>query len=131
VLRVLVVEDDADAANSLAQLLRLEGYEVQIARDGPAACAVAATSLPDVVLVDIALPGCNGYEVARRIRQQGTAAWPRPFLVAITGSPRDIDRERSRAVGIDLYFSKPIEPDVLLGFLRRLAAARPEHDAGH
>jgi CheY-like chemotaxis protein len=118
-----VVEDYADAADSLADMLGLAGYGVQIARDGPAACSVAATYSPDVVLLDIGLPGCNGYEVARRIRQQFSGK-PRPFLVAISGFARDLDRVRSQAAGIDLHFAKPLEPDLLFHVLRRFAAVR-------
>jgi CheY-like chemotaxis protein len=129
-LRVLVVEDHVDGADSMASLLRLYGYQVQIARDGLAACTCAATCLPDVVLLDIALPGCDGYEVARRIRVLSDGK-PRPFLVAISRYAKDTDRIRSGAAGIDLHFAKPMDPEVLLGLLRRFAAARPERGEGH
>jgi CheY-like chemotaxis protein len=87
VLRVLVVEDCVDGADSTAVMVRLDGHEVQVARDGPASCTAAETWWPDAILLDIALPGCDAYELARRIREQGTAARPRPFLSRLPGLP--------------------------------------------
>jgi two-component system CheB/CheR fusion protein len=129
-LRVLVVEDHVDAADSAAAMIRLDGHEVQVARDGPAGCTAAETWSPDVVLLNIALPGCDGYEAARRIRAQPKAR-ARPLLVAISGCAQTADVARARAAGIDLHFAKPMDPEVLLGLLRRFAAARPERGKGH
>jgi CheY-like chemotaxis protein len=122
-LRILVVEAYADGADSMAIMLCLAGYDVQIARDGPVACAVATAALPDVVLLDIALPGCDGYEVARRICVQSDGKLT-PLLIAISGYATDSDRVRSRAAGIDMHFAKPVDPELLLGILRRSAAVR-------
>jgi CheY-like chemotaxis protein len=129
-LRVLVVEDYADCADSLADILRLDGCDVQIVREGPVACTIPMTALPDVVVLDIGLPGCDGHEVARCFREQGVTK-PRPLLVAVTGYASDTDRVRSSAAGIDLHFAKPIGPEVLLSLLRRFAAMRLERGEGH
>src|SRR5207244_1073705 len=92
-LRVLIVEDHADTAATTAMLLRLCGHDCQIAPSGEAALQAVATYQPDVVLLDIGLPGLNGLEVARRLREQ--AGCRRPFLIAITGYDRDEDSRRS------------------------------------
>ena len=116
-LRVLVVEDHAGTANMLAQLLRLEDHEVEVAGDGPSALAKAQAAPPDVALVDISLPGMDGHEVARRLHAQ--AGDKRPLLIAITGNAQDEYRLRSEEVGIDLHLIKPVEPDELRRLLRR------------
>jgi CheY-like chemotaxis protein len=116
-LRVLVVEDHASTANMLAELLRLESHEVDVAGDGPSALAKAQAAPPDVALVDISLPGMDGHEVARRLHAQ--AGDKRPLLIAITGNAQDEYRVRSEEAGIDLHLIKPIEPDELRRLLRR------------
>src|SRR5262249_28551564 len=93
-LHVLVVEDDEDTAASLTLLLGLYGHAVQAAPDGPTALRMAQARPPDVVLLDIGLPGMNGYEVARQLRQQ--AAEPLPLLVATTGYGQEADQRRSQ-----------------------------------
>jgi signal transduction histidine kinase/integral membrane sensor domain MASE1/ActR/RegA family two-component response regulator len=109
--RVLVVDDNADAADSLAQLLRLAGHEVRVAYDGPAALEAARTYRPDAVLLDIGLPGMSGYEVAKLLRTQ---PGPRPtLLVAVTGYGRQEDRRRSREAGFDVHLTKPVDPHEL------------------
>jgi CheY-like chemotaxis protein len=116
-LRVLVVEDDADTADSLAILLRLEGHDVRLARNGPAALALAGTCKPDMVLLDIGLPGMDGYEVANRLKaMKGGEAL---FIIAITGYGQASDRRRSTEAGIDLHMVKPADPNVLLRVLMR------------
>ena len=117
VLRVLVVEDDEDTASSLAILLRLYGYEVEVAADGPSALRAVQASLPDVVLLDISLPKMNGWLVAKRIRKQTSRK--RPLLIAVTGYGMDEDRLRSQEVGIDLHLVKPVDPEELENLLRR------------
>src|ERR671934_2878428 len=90
-LRVLVAEDDPDTALSTAALLRAEGHEAIVAPDGPSALALAEAESPDAVLIDIGLPGLDGYRLAERIRALGRE--PRPLLVAVTGLGSALDRE--------------------------------------
>ena len=106
--RVLVVDDNEDAADSLAALLALQGHEVSTAYSGPAGLGAVATFAPDVVFLNLRLAGLDGYEVARRLR----AAAPHggPTLVALTGLAADGDRRRSRAAGFDYHLVKPADP---------------------
>jgi CheY-like chemotaxis protein len=114
-LQILLVEDDADVAASTALLLRLAGHDVHTAGDGPAALLAAERSPPDVALVDIGLPGMDGYEVARRL-QEG-ARDKRPLVVAVTGRAGEDARLRSAEAGIDLHLVKPVDPEQLLPLL--------------
>lgn len=116
-MRVLVVEDDTQVARFLADLLRAEGHEVEIALDGPSGIAAAKTNPPDAVLLDISLPGIDGWQVARKVHSEH--AEKRPFLVAITGHGSPEDRLRSRQAGIDLHLTKPIDPHSLRNLLGR------------
>jgi CheY-like chemotaxis protein len=117
--RVLVVDDSVDSAESLAQLVRLQGHEVRTAFDGLAAVDIASTFGPEVVILDVGLPGVDGYETARRIRQRAGAR--RPLLVALTGYGTQADRERAEQAGFDHHMTKP--PD--LARLRALLADSP------
>jgi CheY-like chemotaxis protein len=120
-LRVLVVDDNDDAATSMALMLRLHGHEAATATDGAGALASAADGHFDVVLLDIGLPGMDGYEVARRIRGED---WGRDLkLVALTGWGQSEDRRRSREAGFDLHLVKPVPPDRLEQALAGLATA--------
>ena len=110
-----MVDDNRDAAESLAILLRLWGHEVTVAFDGPDAVQAIEASLPDVVLCDIGLPRMDGYEVARRLRQRG---WTNLRLFALTGYGQDEARQRSRAAGFDGHLTKPVDPDQLQELLR-------------
>jgi CheY-like chemotaxis protein len=116
-LRLLVVEDDADTSETLEFLLDLNGFEVQSAPDGPTALEMSKEFRPEVVLLDIGLPGMDGWEVARRLRAE-CPAQP-PLLVAITGYGRAEDRLRSQRAGIDLHLLKPTDPEQLIGLLKR------------
>src|SRR5438270_6339067 len=117
-LRILLVEDHVASAETMAALLRAHGHEVQIAADGPNALQAAQADPPDVVLLDIGLPGMSGYEVARRLRQQETVK--RPLLIALTGYGQLLDdRLQSYEVGIDLHLTKPVGVDELQQFLQR------------
>jgi PAS domain S-box-containing protein len=118
--RILVVEDDFDAAELLAEYLSSLGHEVTIAHDGPAAIEAAASADPEVVVLDIGLPGMDGYEVARRL-VSGARGSP-PVLVALTGYGQEEDRARSRAAGFAHHLTKPFEPAALE---RLLAGLRP------
>jgi PAS domain S-box-containing protein len=119
--RVLVVDDNTDAADSLSMLLRLLGHEVRVAYDGPTALAAAAGGWPDLVLLDIGMPGMDGYEVARRLRQRTDTADTK--IVALTGWGQEEDRRRSREAGFDHHLVKPADPDVLQQLLAQMAAS--------
>ena len=119
-LRVLVVEDNEDSAEMMADLLRLGGHEVQVARDGVMALDIVLGFMPDIVLCDIGLPGMNGYEVAAHLRKQPELR--RTHLVAISGYGRDEDRRRAKDAGFDHHLTKPVEPATLDALLARLAA---------
>jgi CheY-like chemotaxis protein len=119
-VRVLVVEDNLDAAESLATLLRVWGHDVQVAHDGLKALEVAREQRPEVVLLDIGLPGLDGYQVARRLRED--IGLDTSLLVAMTGYGQPEDRRRSREAGIHHHFVKPVEPMVLRNLLADVAA---------
>jgi PAS domain S-box-containing protein len=108
ILRILVVDDNEDSADSMALLLALDGHEARIARDGLQAVEVAAQWTPDVVLLDIGLPKLDGYEAARRIRAQRPGV-DGVMLIAITGWGQDDDRRRSRDAGFDAHLTKPVD----------------------
>lgn len=113
--RILVVDDNKDSADSLAMLLRLKGNEIQTAYDGLEAVTVAETFHPELVLLDIGLPKLNGYDVARRIRQQ---PWGQDvILVALTGWGQDEDRRRSDEAGFNHHIVKPVELSTLESLL--------------
>lgn len=109
--RILVVDDNVDAAESLTVLLNLTGNETRTAYDGLEAVAAAATFRPDMILLDIGLPELNGYDVARKIREQ---SWgERMILVALTGWGQDEDRRRSKEAGFNHHLTKPVDPVTL------------------
>ncbi|HEX5269951.1 MAG TPA: response regulator [Gemmataceae bacterium] len=122
-LRVLIVEDNADAASSTKMVLEMDGHEVHVARDGRAALEAAAAIDPDVVLLDIGLPGVSGYEVAERLKPR--KARRKLLLVAVTGYAQEADREKSAAAGIDVHLLKPADPVLLRELLARFAGLRP------
>jgi PAS domain S-box-containing protein len=103
--RVLVVDDNVDAADSLALLLRLAGHDVRVAHDGPSALEAARAERPDAVFLDLGMPGMDGYEVARRLRQESGLDGVR--LVALTGWGQDEDRRRTQEAGFDQHLVKP------------------------
>ncbi|MBV9121955.1 MAG: response regulator, partial [Planctomycetes bacterium] len=109
--RVLVVDDNPDAAESLALLLRVEGHEVRTAHDGPAALKAATEFQPEVIFLDIGLPRVSGYEVARQLREQ--LGLKKVLLVAVTGYGQEEDRRRSREAGFDAHLTKPADPAAL------------------
>jgi CheY-like chemotaxis protein len=118
--RILVVEDHADSAKSMARLLNLLGHEVQVARDGPQAIASALDWRPAIILLDLGLPTMDGYEVATRLRQE--ASCRETVIIAVTGYGQPEDRQRCYATGIDHHLLKPVAPEVLLPLLSRSAA---------
>jgi CheY-like chemotaxis protein len=112
---VLVVDDNVDAAMLLADLLSARGYETQIAHDAPAVLRLGADEVPDIALVDIGLPAMDGYELARRLREQ--PAWRGVTMLAVTGYGQNTDRERSKEAGFDQHLVKPIDLATLERYL--------------
>jgi signal transduction histidine kinase/ActR/RegA family two-component response regulator len=127
-VRVLVVDDNRDAANALAVLLQMHGIPHRVAHDGPSALLVADSFLPRVVLLDIGMPGMDGYEVARRLRSHREHA--DALLVALTGWSYPQDHARSRAAGFDHHLRKPADVDELMALLASVEPApRPQPGA--
>jgi PAS domain S-box-containing protein len=122
-LRILVVDDNQDAADSMVILLRTWGYEVIKARDGAEALALVSRHRPQVVLLDIGLPGMNGYEVAQQIRAREQTR--DIVLVALTGYGQAEDRRQSEAAGFSLHLVKPVQPEALRHALAAFAPRRP------
>jgi PAS domain S-box-containing protein len=121
--RLLVVDDNKDAADSLAMLLRLEGHEVRVAYDGPAALNLVNGYRPEIVFLDIGMPGMDGYEVARRLRQH--PGLENVLLAALTGWGQQEDRRRTTEAGFDRHFVKPPDPKALEDFLEASTARLP------
>jgi PAS domain S-box-containing protein len=120
--RVLVVDDNLDAAESLEILLQLWGHQARSANDGPQALALVADFQPEIILLDIGLPGMDGYEVARQIRELPTGRGA--LIVAVTGYGRSSDRLQSQDAGFDHHLVKPVQPEVLQELI---ASARLSH----
>ncbi|MGH8607985.1 MAG: ATP-binding response regulator, partial [Gammaproteobacteria bacterium] len=118
--RILVVDDNRDSAESLAMLLELTGNQTHTAYDGLEAVEAAATFKPDVVLLDIGLPKMNGFEAARKIREQPWGT--KMLLVALTGWGQDEDRQKSREAGFDGHLVKPVDHGALTKLLAELGA---------
>ena len=114
--RILVVDDSLDSAETLGELLKIWGHDVRLAHDGPAAVAAARDYRPEIVLLDIGLPGMDGFAVATELRKEGTAG---RLLVALTGYGEQQDKERARKAGFDHHLVKPIDPDSLQKLLAR------------
>lgn len=122
--RVLVVDDNRDAAEAAAVFLALAGHEVKAVGDGAEALASAPVFAPDVVVLDIGLPRMDGYEVARRLRK--IPSTHSSLLIALTGYGQNSDRVRAREAGFDHHLTKPAEPDVLLKLIDDWCAPRAE-----
>jgi CheY-like chemotaxis protein len=124
--RILVVDDNHDGADSLAMLLRTMGSEVTTVYDGLHAVQAAGEFRPDVILMDIGLPGLNGYDAARRIRAQGSAD---VVLIAITGWGQEADRRKAYLSGFDYHLTKPVDAtalrEILAGTGSRMAMREP------
>jgi CheY-like chemotaxis protein len=119
--RVLVVDDNADAADTLAALVRTLGGEARTAADGAGAVKSAREFLPDVILLDIGMPGMDGYETCRRIREHPSGH--HAFIVAITGWGQDGDKLRAAESGFDAHLTKPADPAMLQRLLAEGARA--------
>ena len=120
-MRILVVEDNRDAADSFRLLLEISGHEVQLAHDGKEGVRIAEMFRPDVAFLDIGLPEIDGFEVARRIRE--IPALKRTVLVALSGYGREEDKEKARAAGFDEHMTKPVEYKKIAGFLTAVSRA--------
>ena len=120
--RVLIADDNRDAAESLGMLLEIEGHAVTVVHDGQQALAAIEASRPDVALLDIGMPEIDGYEVARQVR--GDSRGQRTLLIAITGWGQEQDKARAMAAGFDLHFTKPVEPEQLIQLLAAELPAR-------
>jgi len=114
---ILIVEDNADAREAMRMLLELDGHVVMAAAEGVEALELARAKDPDIALVDIGLPGIDGYEVARRIRTGGDK---RPLLIALTGYGQPEDRRRATEAGFDSLLVKPVDPAALTDLLATL-----------
>jgi CheY-like chemotaxis protein len=125
-LRVVVVDDNVDAAESLADLIRLLDHEVRVAHDGQSGLAAVRAFSPDVVLLDIGLPGMDGFEVARRLRAD---PGPQAMLVAVSGYGRDEDRRLAAEAGMAHHFVKPIQFSSLQLLLDSIGTTRPTRSA--
>jgi CheY-like chemotaxis protein len=120
-LRVLVVDDNDDAARSLAWLVGRWGHDVRVALNGRSALELAADYSPDVILCDVAMPGMSGLELARRLRGND---YPNAALIAITAYGTEQDRCRTREAGFHIHLVKPVEPEQVRLILRQYTALR-------
>ena len=120
--RLLLIEDNPDIGETLSELLQLLGHQVEWANDGLRGVERALSLLPEVALIDIGLPGIDGYEVARRLRKSEPAQ--SMLLIALTGYGRPEDQRRSLDAGFDAHLVKPVDPDALFALIARLSAAR-------
>ncbi len=125
--RVLIVDDNIDAAQSLALALRLSGFETQLAHSGLEALAIGAAQRPHVIILDIGMQGLNGYETARRVRQE---PWGTVLLIALTGWGQEQDKLRAVQAGFDIHLTKPVDPAVLEDLIRESLLDRPPAPRG-
>lgn len=114
--RLVIADDNRDAAESLAMLMRLEGHEVYLAHDGPSALQALSEHRPDFALLDIGMPGLTGYEIARAARARPELDAVK--LVAITGWGQASDKARALEEGFDIHMTKPVDVDRLLALLQ-------------
>jgi two-component system CheB/CheR fusion protein len=123
-LRILVVDDNEGAAETLVLLLKAWGHDVRCAWDGPAALLATRTFQPDVILLDIGLPGMNGFDVARHIRHE---PGKQPFIAAVTGYGQEDDRRQSHEAGFDEHLIKPVSPTTLKQVLVNARSGQQAH----
>ena len=122
-VRILIVEDNPDAADALTMLLELRCHRVRVAHDGPEALDAVRAEVPTVALVDIGLPGMDGYELVRRLRQQPSLE--RTTLIALSGYGRDEDKMRALAAGFHFHITKPVDAERLEALVDEVATAEP------
>jgi CheY-like chemotaxis protein len=120
--RVLIADDNRDAADSISMLLQMAGHEVSVAYDGQQALESIETLRPEIALLDIGMPGLDGLEVARRVRLDIRIR--NTLLIAVTGWGQASDKARALAAGFDLHFTKPVEPATLIELLGKKLATR-------
>ena len=118
--RILVVDDDLDSAESLAMLFQMMGHDVRAAHDGLAAVEQADVFRPDLIVLDIGMPGIDGYETCRRIRR---ALGRGIKLIAMTGWGQERDKQEAKRAGFDAHLTKPVDPAMLKGLLAEPAPA--------
>ena len=122
VIRVLCVDDNHDAADTLGVLLELVGFEARVCYDGPSALALADLVRPDAVILDLTMPGMDGVEVGRQLRQQ---TWARNLpMVALTSLGGEDARRRTAEAGFDLHLTKPVDPERLAAVLADIVILR-------
>lgn len=122
-MRILVVDDQADAADTLAELLRCHGHAVDVAYSPAEALKRALAHAPDIAFIDIVMPGMDGWALAQQLRERN----PRAYLVALTGASEDDRRERSQEAGLDIHLVKPIDPtrlELVLARAEQVVATR-------
>jgi DNA-binding response OmpR family regulator len=124
---VLVVDDEPNIVLSIEFLLRQAGYEVRTARDGHAALQAVAERAPDLILLDVMLPGRNGYEVCQSIRESGRSDMK---IIMLTAKSRDAEQEKGLALGADEYVTKPFSTTDLMDRVRRMLGPAPAQGAG-
>jgi len=129
--RVLIADDNRDAADSLGMLLGLAGHEVRVAHSGQTALSLAQVFRPDTALLDIGMPDLSGYEVARRLRRESWGVGIR--LIALTGWGQTDDRRRALEAGFDYHLTKPIDPDALAALITNddLTVVKARQSSGH
>jgi DNA-binding response OmpR family regulator len=119
--RILIVDDEPNIAASLEFLLQRGGYEVRVAHNGEDALAQAESFAPQLVLLDVMMPKLNGYEVCQRLRQGGREV----KIVMLTARGREVDMEKGKAIGADLYVTKPFSTRELVAQVRELLGSAP------
>src|SRR5262245_36516684 len=115
-LTVLVIDDDIDATESLAQLLRHQGYQVAVSNDGINALSAVIEIAPDVLLLDLGMPRFSGFEVAKKIRSSSLPK--QPWIMAVTGYDQPLHRLTAEMSGFDKFLVKPVDPQQILQLLR-------------
>lgn len=120
-LRIVVADDDPDTVHTLRLLLEEEGHDVKTASDGPAALYAVRDFGADVLLLDIGMPGMNGFEVAQKLRERYGSA--KPTLIAITGRDSVADKSFARSTGFDHHVTKPYEPRQLIALIKQVGKA--------
>src|SRR5579859_3307795 len=130
-MAILIVEDNEDNLTMLDYLLRAHGYATLVARDGANGVRIATQERPELILLDIRMPGMDGYEVATAIRN--TPGLEQPWIIAVTASIMDGDLAAIRAGAFDGYVRKPINPETFLGEIEHFLPTRAARDrtAGH